>query len=137
MQFETVFDVTQSGYRDWWLAAGGIIFIFLGGLLVCAPNLMQTVLPQGLQGRARRTFSWFLLVFAIVWTTVSFAATYGHYVSLKSAIVTGRYKTAEGLIQNFHPMPYTGHAMESFDAGGAHFEYSDYVITGAFNNTHP
>ena len=30
----------------------------------------------------------------------------------------------EGYVENFEPMPYEGHAQESFDIEGVHFEYS-------------
>lgn len=32
-------------------------------------------------------------------------------------------------------MPATGHAMEKFCVADACFEYSEYVISGGFNNT--
>ncbi|WP_321797617.1 hypothetical protein [Burkholderia sp. BCC1988] len=35
----------------------------------------------------------------------------------------------------FEPMPYGGHAMERFCVGQVCFSYSDYVVTGGFNNT--
>ena len=41
----------------------------------------------------------------------------------------------EGTVSQFIPMPYTGHAMESFVVHGVRFAYSDYVITAGFNNT--
>ena len=41
----------------------------------------------------------------------------------------------EGPVENFVPMPYQGHSLESFDVAGVHFAYSDYVLTSGFNNT--
>ena len=35
---------------------------------------------------------------------------------------------------DFVPMPYTGHASERFAVGGKTFSYSDYILTGCFNN---
>jgi hypothetical protein len=41
----------------------------------------------------------------------------------------------EGVGEEFHPAPYEGHADESFIVKGVAFSYSDYVITGGFNQT--
>jgi len=41
----------------------------------------------------------------------------------------------EGPVERFKPMPRAGHAMESFSVQGVEFRYSDFVVTGAFNNT--
>jgi hypothetical protein len=66
---------------------------------------------------------------------MTFAGTYLEYSSLTAAKETGRVKVVEGTVTNFKPMPVTGHAMERFCVRDACFEYSDYVITGGFNNT--
>ena len=52
-----------------------------------------------------------------------------------SAMRNNRAAFIEGIVTDFKPMPYTGHAMESFVVYGVRFEYSDYVITAGFNNT--
>jgi hypothetical protein len=41
----------------------------------------------------------------------------------------------EGPVDHFVPMPYGGHASESFSVHGVPFKYSDFMITGGFNNT--
>ena len=35
---------------------------------------------------------------------------------------------------DFVPMPYTGHAHENFAVSGKKFSYSEYILTGCFNN---
>ena len=51
-------------------------------------------------------------------------------------IQTNRYSVIEGEVKNFVPMPYDGHANESFVVNGVRFEYSDYNLSsGGFNNT--
>lgn len=133
--YDLVFDLAQAGYRQWWFPAFGLIFVFVGSLLVFAPQPMQRLLPYGFQGKARRVFGWRFLSFALLWSVVSFLSTYGLYLSLKHAEESGRFRVVEGKVQNFHPMPYGGHAMESFEVGGVQFSYSDYVVTAGFNNT--
>lgn len=135
MHFVTVFDLSQSGFKDWTFSAFGLIFIVAGALLVFAPNVMLRLMPKGPQGRGRRIFSWFFFCFAICWTALAFGQTYLSYVTLRRDLAAGNYGTVEGAVEHFHPMPYTGHAMESFDVKGVHFEYSDYVETAAFNQT--
>jgi hypothetical protein len=81
---------------------------------------------------------WFpkvFLGFAIFWTVTSFIATYGDYRAATHAMHTNQAKIVEGVVTQFIPMPYTGHAMESLVVQGVRFEYSDYVITAGFNNT--
>lgn len=133
--YYVAFDLARSGFRNWTFAAFGLIFAFIGCLLVFTPNLMQRVMPGGLQGKFRKIFSWVFLTFAVAWTAVVFIATTGQYRSLKSAEDHGYLRVVQGVVKNFHPMPYTGHAMETFEVNGVHFSYSDYVSTAAFNNT--
>lgn len=41
----------------------------------------------------------------------------------------------EGVVEQFHPMPYTGHDTERFVVGDVHFAYSDFSVTAGFNHT--
>lgn len=100
------------------------------------PGLLEQVSSNILFGsRYRRFFSWFFLLFGSVWTLIAFAGTGGQYLSLKRAMERGDFKTVEGEVRNFKPMPAAGHAEESFEVAGVPFHYSDYVVTGGFNNT--
>ena len=51
------------------------------------------------------------------------------------ALRSGKYQVGEGRVENFVPMPVSGHAMESFSVGGVDFSYSDYSVTAGFNKT--
>lgn len=51
------------------------------------------------------------------------------------ALQTGTCVVVEGPVQNFHPMPISGHPYESFSVGKESFSYSDNVVTPCFNNT--
>jgi hypothetical protein len=44
-------------------------------------------------------------------------------------------KIVDGVIENFHPMPYNGHDFESFTVKEIKFRYSDYNSWGGFNKT--
>ena len=39
MYFQTVFDVVGAGYRNWSIAAFGLIFVAISGLFLCFPGL--------------------------------------------------------------------------------------------------
>ena len=80
-------------------------------------------------------FRAFWLGFAIFWTVVSFAGTYGDYRGAIAAMHNGSALVTEGKVEHFVPMRYTGHASESFTVAGVGFGYSDYQITAGFNNT--
>jgi len=135
MTFTTVFDAGRQGWQTWWFPAAGLIFVGIGGLLVFTPEPMQRLFPQELQVRARPIFSWFFLLFSLLWTGAVFGTTFQEYETVKAVFGAGRYSVAEGPVTNFVPMPYTGHAEESFTVNGHRFSYSDYVVTQGFNNT--
>jgi hypothetical protein len=133
MNYQIVFDIASVGYKSWDFPAHGLILVGAGAVLIAA----RKKLPGwwGKHPRASNVFAFFFFGFAVLWTLVSFFATYHNYTSLSIAEQTNRVHVVEGVVTNFKPMPVTGHAMERFCVSEACFEYSDYVITGGFNNT--
>jgi len=129
--YVTVFDLADVGYRQWPFAVFGLLFVAIGALLV----RYRGQLPARGPARFRSAFTFVFLGFSVLWTTIAFASTYGQYRLLERALREGHASVVEGSVENFVPMPYTGHAMESFTVGGVHFAYSDYVVTAGFNNT--
>ncbi len=130
-EYTTVFDLAEVGYRQWPFAAFGLLFVAVGVLLV----RYRRQLPARGPGWFRSAFSFVFLGFSILWTTIAFASSYGQFRLLESALREGHVAVVEGPVENFIPMPYTGHVMESFTVGGVQFAYSDYVVTAGFNNT--
>jgi hypothetical protein len=135
IMFKTIFDAGQQGYTTIWFPTFGLIFVVIGALLVFRPALMLTLLPNGLQGRARKIFSWFFFIFALLWTAISFIVTFLEYLKVTSDLSAGRYSVVEGTVTDFVPMPYGGHSLERFTVNGNSFSYSDYVVTSGFHNT--
>jgi hypothetical protein len=133
MHYQTVFDIAAAGYKSWTFPAFGLIFIAIGAVLVASRKNPPGVWSK--RPRASNAFAFFFLGFAVLWTATSFLSTYGEYSSLSKADVASGRKVVEGAVTDFKPMPATGHAMERFCVSGACFEYSDYVVTGGFNNT--
>jgi hypothetical protein len=130
--YVTVFDVTQSGYRQWSFAAFGLIFVAVS---LALPVLIRSGIFRKPPPWMEKWFLRVFLGFAIFWTATSFLATYTDYRGAVHAVRSQQARFVEGTVTQFTPMPYTGHAMESFVVKGVRFEYSDYVITAGFNNT--
>lgn len=66
---------------------------------------------------------------------LGFWAQYNMYNKLSTAYKSGSYKTTEGYVENFDPMPVQGHKYESFTVGGIDFYYSDYEIIQGYHNS--
>jgi hypothetical protein len=105
MQFETVFDVAEAGFKNWWFPAIGLFFVGLGALFVCFPGPMARVFSYGLEGRPRQAFSWTLLIFSVVWTVMALTATLRDYIDARTALTTGKVTVVEGSVTDFRPMP--------------------------------
>ncbi len=131
MTYRIVFDLTQSGYRSWWFPAFGLLFVAIGVVLIVLSH--RGVIDRSSPWKAVSPYLFF--GFALLWSAGAFASTFGEYRRLRHAIETGQAQVVEGVVTNFVPMPYEGHASESFSVDGRRFAYSDYVVTAGFNNT--
>ena len=121
MVYETVFEISDVGFKYLWLPAVGALFVVAGAFCFY-------------RGLPRR-LGVFIVLFGIGWTVASFAITNGQYISLIRAYEAGDYQVVEGPVQNFHPMPYTGDGKESFELGSLRFEYSEFELKAAHNTT--
>ena len=126
MDYTVIFDITQSGYRQWPFAAAGLIVATGGGLLFFSQRFSPR--PPGI-------FPFLFIGFAMVWTLTTFVGTFRDYSDLISDFRDGRCEVTEGVVSDFHPMPYSGHEMEWFVVDGKRFEYSDFIVSPGFNNT--
>jgi len=75
------------------------------------------------------------LWFATIFLSAIFIITLYSGISKKYRLSRVKPNIIEGEIEKFVPMPYGGHAYESFMVDGVSFSYSDYAITGCFNET--
>jgi hypothetical protein len=98
---------------------------------------MEIIFSLGLHRieEPRRTFGWIFLGFGLVWTLATFALTLSDYISARNALASGEASVIERVVRGFRPMPYAGHAEESFTVSGKRFSYSDFNVTAGFNNT--
>jgi hypothetical protein len=134
MVFKTVFDAADHGYSPWPFPIAGLIFVAIGLMLVLAPDAMNRLAPLRMHRRLRTIFSWCVLLFASFWTLVTFASTFSEYQKAVDVLSSGNYSIVEGKVADFHPMPRTGHSMESFTVDGKRFSYADNVVTAGFHN---
>lgn len=75
------------------------------------------------------------ILFLAFWSTVVLIAQLNMYNKTVGAYSRGEYQIVEGYVENFDPMPYEGHANETFEINGVKFSYSDYNIHPGYNNT--
>jgi hypothetical protein len=117
---KTVFDLEQSGYRDWWYPAIGLIGVVIAGLQFLR-----------LRARAKRDgplsvpYVWTGVVIAVVWTTGTFWRTYPEYRTLKSALESGRVEVVSGVVQHVFSLPGIGPGPdEAITVNGQDFSWS-------------
>jgi hypothetical protein len=144
MPYNTVFEITQKPY-EWRYSAFGLIFVTIGVVfIVWGPQLDRLTARKwtGLSFWLKPRFAfkpqylgWFFVIFASFWTLLAFASTYSSYRNCRDAYQTGRYSVVEGFVEDFQPMPYTGHQLECFKVQKDRFCYSDYVVSPAFNQS--
>lgn len=127
--FITAFDA--SGHPPPLLAAIGLIFVAIAVLLLIFRKSEVVRLhwhgPRGWQ----TGFAVFMLCFAVLWTALATGATVQDWWTVNY----GSTQVVEGVVEQFHPMPFTGHDTEHFVVNGVRFDYSDYEVTSAFNQT--
>ena len=129
--FQVVYDVTKDGWAVLLVPAWGIGFILIGCILPRLTRHKVLRSPKWIQ-------NWFPAVwlgFASLWTLVAFISVGSNFWTDYSVLSSGHAQFIEGPVENFVPMPVTGHALEWFDVKGVQFSYSDYVVTPGFNHT--
>lgn len=139
MQFETIFDVAQAGYKEWWFTAIGLILTIIHYLMIFKPELILKRIDPALQEKFRKQIAKrplslrFGLGFCILFTVGTFIGTYAEYRDSKHALATNQYEIVEGVVQDFFP-----HSKEEcFTVNGTPFCYSDFKSTSGFNHTAP
>lgn len=92
--------------------------------------------PDSRKSRAVQEISGtFFMLFSLIAECVSFRGVIYDYFQRKAQLRTGQYTVVEGTVEHFVPMPYQGHANESFDVHGVGFSYSTYDVTSCFSHT--
>ena len=125
------FDLYESGYRTWvFLKPCGVL---IGILLLFI--IITSILEKKFNLHLRSLALKFITIGVIILTLVGLVITYKEFLTFKIVLSEKKFKIIEGYIEHFDPMPYEGHATESFIINGIKFEYSDFDNSNAFNNT--
>jgi len=82
------------------------------------------------------------MVFGIIFSSVGglisvivIPSMLNEYSKTRSVYDKKQYQTIEGTVENFHPMPVSGHDSERFTVNGIQFEFSDFDETNyGYNN---
>lgn len=131
MQYHVVFDAAQNGYRYWWFPAIGIaMFIFGYVNFQLQKKRLESKNPRFFRYSTR-----FFFGFALFWTVIALIGTLYSSIKLRNALNSNHYTLVQGRVTQFVPMPYGGHAQESFVVDGHRYQYSDYEVSSSFNNT--
>jgi hypothetical protein len=131
MEYKTVFELTDKVIDPITLLP--LLFVVVGVAVAwfnikynksTSPKRMFTII-----------FGFAFSGFALIGTLFIFPREILIRNKTKEMIENKEYRVVEGKIENFHPMPRSGHEVESFDVNCVHFEYSDYMLQYGFNNT--
>ncbi|MDB5708950.1 MAG: hypothetical protein JWL96_1020 [Sphingomonas bacterium] len=135
--FRVVFDLATAPDR-WWNDVGWIFVLPLIGLLslLIPEKVRNSAFYRGPKGAAAKVFG---IAFFLLTGLISVYFAVDHFqqkVAYQVAQRKGQLSFAEGCLQNFHPMPQSGHDTERIDVAGHHFSYSDFDASSpAFNNS--
>lgn len=127
MGYVMVFNVGQQG-ANLWSAAFGSAAVLVGLLLF---RYRQWPRRQIAVRYAVAVFSGLIGL----WTVLDTGRELRDYYRCQRALRNGEARVVEGVVENFVPMPYGGHALEHFTVRGVPFAYSDFVATCGFRNT--
>jgi len=127
--YRVVFDITKDARHDD-IAQGWLVVLSLLGIGIVLfvvrrqlPPLLRAVFP------ALFIAGGCLGIVALIFRNVPQPS------ELAAAYRAGKCQIVEGTVTHFHPMPSTGHGVESFVVSGKHFQYSDYALRAGFNHT--
>ena len=126
VDYATAYEISQRA-PDWPFACVGFIALIAGVVIICGKRRFKWAQPHWL-------FAVFCLVFGFLWVSVVGFSTINADSSAYSAYRNGEYQTVEGIVTDFHPMPYEGHQDECFSVADQRFCYSDYEIAPGFHN---
>jgi hypothetical protein len=132
-----VFNILDSGYRQWWWPDGGLFLALLVFLII----LVFWIIEAQKRGEKIAFFKVSFVAIALVGTSIAlplgFIGTFSDYQKCSHSLALGQTSYVEGTVDNFVPMPYSGHTpgLESFTVSGVPFSYSDYIPVAGFNLT--
>ncbi len=125
-EYVTVYQISKQS-TDWGFALAGGIPLLVGIILIFAKRKFKWEQPH-----------WAMPIFAcgfgILWLCVAGVSVVHESSNALTVYTRGEYQVVEGVVTNFHPMPYEGYQDECFSVQDKRFCYSDYMVTPGFHN---
>lgn len=125
--YVTVFQIS-SGSAGLPFALLGLVPLIIGAVLIVGKWRFDWRRPNWL-------FAVFSCAFGIIWIFFVGGQILTKGSDAFTAFRTGQYSIVEGIVTDFHPMPYEGHDNECFTVETQRFCYSGYdEVTSGFHN---
>jgi hypothetical protein len=134
MEYRVYYDIQQVAYPGWWVFAIALFFISAGAVAFLARNNKKFSSRYRSSDLQRKVMPIFAIIFGLLGVGAGWL-NYSNFAELRDAARNGKAEVVEGQVKEFVPMPYQGHANESFVVNGHRFSYSDYDLTKGFNQS--
>jgi hypothetical protein len=125
-QYVTVYEIARRA-PDWPFFCAGLLPLLAGAVIIWGKRRFKWPQPHWL-------FAIFLCLFGVIWLVGVGRGALLQESDAFTAYQRGDYQTVEGVVADFHPMPYEGHQYECFTVQSQRFCYSDYEIAPGFHN---
>ena len=112
MDYQTVFDIAVAGYKSWYVAVTGLLFVAVGAGLIAFHKKFPGCWVNHPVASILFGFTFFGIT--VYSAATRFVSMYGQYSELTRAANSDRARVVEGIVTNFKPIPFSGHAMERF-----------------------
>jgi hypothetical protein len=120
--YRTVFEIGLHSF-PWIAMVIPVLFILIGFGLIRYSHGVQIRQLVGGSAIVMCSLILILLLISIV----------GDFTKERYAYARGKYSVVEGTVEDFHAMPYQGHAEESFTVRGVPFSFNGYDFTSCFH----
>jgi hypothetical protein len=120
MEYQVTYDIQQVAYPSWWIFGVGLVFVSAGtaALLLRDNTTYKSVFDN--TGIQRTLMPVFAIGFGLLWVGLG-TLNYSHFANLRNTARIGGAEVVEGEVKEFVPMPYEGHAQETFVVSGRPF----------------
>lgn len=113
----------------------GVVLMLVSGILGFVPLLIQRARPDRDEGFTPIRLVQGLFLLSLIWTVAMMWLSSTRNSELQAVSSSNACSIVSGNVTDFVPAPEGGHANESFRVTGIPFEFSDYVVTGGFNQS--
>ena len=127
---ETVLYAFRFNWLDcvWWL----IPLTLSANLAAASAGIRKNRPPSG-GGKAAGVIIAVLTLFLIVVTILWIGLSVVTYHVMKAQIAAEAYREVTGPVEEFSPMPWSGHRQETFEIAGVAFSYSAFSIVPGYH----